>query len=87
MLCGSFGTVLDVAIAVLLEKLVETSDDVTYRFGFDHPLVGRIRMRKATGEVEVLEAGDGVAASNRAARVLRMCRDRNEWPDFTDYRA
>lgn len=74
------------AIYVGIRKVAENGDHVVYEFGPDEQRVGRIRISRTTGEVEVLSevpGDDKTAYSPRAKRKLLLHWRKQEFPDTT----
>ena len=74
------------AIYVGIRKLNANDDFAEYSFGPTEEEVGRLRINKSSGEVEILEEVEGDDSkkySTRAARKLTLHFRKNEFPDST----
>ena len=74
------------AVYVGIRKVEETDDDATYEYGPDDDRVGRIKVLKQSGDMEVLSEvpGDEKGTfSMRAGRKLLLHWREGEFPEKT----
>ena len=74
------------AIYVGIRKLSANDDFAEYSFGPTEEEVGRLRINKSSGKIEILEEVEGddfKKYSMRAARKLMLHFRENEFPDIT----
>jgi hypothetical protein len=81
--------VVDVAIYITIEKVDETDTDVTYAFGPELPDVGKVRLIKATGAIEVITVVESRRDFylSRVGRVLARHHAAGDYPGKTCYAA
>lgn len=77
------------AIYIAMWKVDETDGEVTYAFGPDDAEVGRVRLTKASGTIEVLDLPEDRREFylSRVGRVLAHHHAGGDYPQNTCYSA